>query len=625
MKPSETRYAPVEGEALAIAWSLEQTRHFTQGCDELLVVTDHKPLVQLFSDRTLDEITNPRLFKLKQRTLMWRFTIQHSPGKLGPFSDATSRHPVNDALSCIRIVDDESDDIDSELFEIASNQTNNLQAITWQRVKEHSLSDPQIKDLAEVIQSGFPQQRSDLPPTVESFWKCRDDLHIIDDVVMMQHRIVIPEPLRNEVLQALHSAHQGESAMGERARQSVYWPGIDRSIERTRKGCLSCNKNAPSQPRLPPFEPHIPTTPFEAICADYFFYKGHYYFIAADRLSGWTEQSRVRPGTSESGANGLIASLRSFFSTFGVAVELTSDGGPEFSAKSTNDFLERWGVRHRVSSSYLPSSNGRAELAVKSTKRLLMDNVNENGDLNSDKVLRALLMKRNTPDPGCKLSPAEVLFGHPLRDSLPRIERHATIFVNPQISNHWRTAWKQKEEALKARYMKSVERLNEHSRMLQPLAVGDNVLIQNQTGSRPTKWDRSGKIVEVKDYDQYRIRLSGSGRTTLRNRKFIRKFEPHTLVGRQPTVPPPSIIVPAPVPIKTVTTPIVPADPELTVPDQPVVPTPAQPTILSSREEEVASKGEVRVETPPLRRSTRERRPTKFYDPQTGRYVDQNL
>lgn len=158
LKPSETRYAPVEGEALAIAWSLEQTRHFTQGCDELLVVTDHKPLVKLFSDRTLDEITNPRLFKLKQRTLMWRFTIQHSPGKLGPFSDAASRHPVNDALSCIRIADDESDDIDSELFEIASNQINDLQAITWQRVKEHSLSDPQIKDLAEVIQSGFPQQ-----------------------------------------------------------------------------------------------------------------------------------------------------------------------------------------------------------------------------------------------------------------------------------------------------------------------------------------------------------------------------------------------------------------------------------------------------------------------------------
>jgi len=81
LRSAETRYAPVEGEALAIAWSLEQTRYFTQGCDRLIVVTDHKPLLKLFGDRTLDEITNPRLFRLKQRTLLWRFSIIHTPGK----------------------------------------------------------------------------------------------------------------------------------------------------------------------------------------------------------------------------------------------------------------------------------------------------------------------------------------------------------------------------------------------------------------------------------------------------------------------------------------------------------------------------------------------------------------
>ena len=65
LKLAEARYAPVEGEALAIAWSLEQTRYFTQGCDKLLIVTDHKPLVKLFGVRTLDEISKPRGFRLK--------------------------------------------------------------------------------------------------------------------------------------------------------------------------------------------------------------------------------------------------------------------------------------------------------------------------------------------------------------------------------------------------------------------------------------------------------------------------------------------------------------------------------------------------------------------------------
>ena len=54
---TEQRYAPI-GEALAVAWELEQSKYFTQGCDNLVVVTDHKPLTKSFGDRNLDEISN---------------------------------------------------------------------------------------------------------------------------------------------------------------------------------------------------------------------------------------------------------------------------------------------------------------------------------------------------------------------------------------------------------------------------------------------------------------------------------------------------------------------------------------------------------------------------------------
>ena len=40
---SESNFAPIEGEALAVAWSLEQTRFFTMGCEDLIVLVDHKP------------------------------------------------------------------------------------------------------------------------------------------------------------------------------------------------------------------------------------------------------------------------------------------------------------------------------------------------------------------------------------------------------------------------------------------------------------------------------------------------------------------------------------------------------------------------------------------------------
>ena len=90
---AEQRYAAIESEALAVARGPEQFKYFTQGCNDLLVVTDHKPLVKIIGDRTLDDISNTRMFRLKQRTLPWSFDIAHLLGKTNSAADATSRHP----------------------------------------------------------------------------------------------------------------------------------------------------------------------------------------------------------------------------------------------------------------------------------------------------------------------------------------------------------------------------------------------------------------------------------------------------------------------------------------------------------------------------------------------------
>ena len=93
-----------------------------------------------------------------------------------------------------------------------------------------------------------------------------------------------------------------------------------------------------------------------------------YYYVATDRLSSWTKQQRVKLGTNDSGLKGLCKALRRIFVTFGMPVEISSDGDPQFSAYATKDYLKRWGIHHRMSSAYHPMSNGRAELTVKVTK-----------------------------------------------------------------------------------------------------------------------------------------------------------------------------------------------------------------------------------------------------------------
>ena len=476
---------------------------------------------------------------------MWRFKVKHVPGKSIPASDAASRYPsLNedgdvdlssdpslDILAALETRDDEDEDVcfeDIQQFVIAGIRSalEEVKAVTWERVKDETQVDTQLCHLSEMIAQGFPSNVKSMPAPLQPYWAHRNELVVFDGVILLGERIVIPQSLRSEVSACLHSAHQGVSGMGNRARTAVFWPGLSVDIQEARNSCEPCDRMAPSQPHLPPVPPFVPTMPFEAIVADYFHLEGYYYLLSADRFSNWTEVKKVMDDPKHPGSAGLIRALKHLFAGFGVPVELSSGGGPEFKSQELNNFLQRWGVNHRKSSAYNPRSNGRAEVAVKAMKRLLRDNIGPSGELDTEKYVRAVLQFRNTPDPDSGLSPAQVLFGHQLRDVLP-FKPRTQVFSNDLIRPLWRDNWAQREETLRTRFGKQVEALTAGSRPLPQLNVGDVCRVQNQVGSHPNKWDRTGEVVQVNDNDQYLLKMHGSGRVTLRNRKFLRQIQPY--------------------------------------------------------------------------------------------------
>ena len=148
-------------------------------------------------------------------------------------------------------------------------------------------------------------------------------------------------------------------------------------IHNMRYTCKTCNELAPSQPKEPIQLSPSPDWPFQQICTDYFQLEHHSYLSIIDRYTAWLNIYHFLPGQSTSQT--LIDTFRTLFTAYRVPAEISSDGGPRFIAHSFKTFLSAWGIKHCLSSIDYPQFNGRAELGVKSAKRIINNNTSKNG------------------------------------------------------------------------------------------------------------------------------------------------------------------------------------------------------------------------------------------------------
>ena len=169
--PPESRYAPIEGETLAVAYGLQSCRMFVMGCPDLIVAVDHKPLLKILNDRQLETISNPRILQLKEKMLMFQFKIQHIPGIYHNAADAASRYPCQDGNSG-EYVNNET------TLAFVIHQANGIQSLTWPTIAEAALTDEEHVALVKHIQSGFPDLKSDVPELIQKFWPMRDDMYV---------------------------------------------------------------------------------------------------------------------------------------------------------------------------------------------------------------------------------------------------------------------------------------------------------------------------------------------------------------------------------------------------------------------------------------------------------------
>ena len=517
---AESRYAPTEGEALSVVWALKTSRMFTLGCPNLTVVTDHKPLLGIFNGRDVASINNSRIRRLKEHTLEYNFQIKYCPGKFHIGADALSRNPVHSTP----ITDDISQICEIAMLATVTSVVESISTIscidgdttpsivTLEKVELECVKDADYMELRDLVISGFPESRRAVPDHAKVYWPLAQKglLHTFNSIILYQDRIIIPKSLRTYIIQVLHSAHQGCTGMLARASRSVYWPGIRKSIMSFQTNCRSCSEISPSQPREPLQLTPLAKRPFQIICSDLFQLNGRFYLIVVDRFSGFLHifYSRTPPTHKF-----LIKHIRDIFVRYGRPDQLDTDGGPQYQSAAFLHFLATWGVKHRISSPYYAQSNGRAELGVKTAKRLLRSNTAPDGSLDNNNVAQAILQYHNTPLQDAPMSPSELLFGRELADFLP---------VNPKaykLHPYWDNQVEQSNRQRSIRHKRLIQRYNIGTRELKPLSVGQHVIIQNLITKR---WDRFGTVLQVLPYRKYKLRMHGTGNVTCRNRRFLK-------------------------------------------------------------------------------------------------------
>lgn len=184
--------------------------------------------------------------------------------------------------------------------------------------------------------------------------------------------------------------------------------------------------------------------------------QGRTLLVICDYYSNFIEVENIHKITSA----GVIKALKAMFARYGAPDILISDNGPQFSSAEFAVFAKQWGFKHRTSSPNYPQSNGKAENAVKTVKRLFTK-CYESGK----SEFAALLDWRNTPSEGIGMSPAQRFLGRRCRTLLPLTERLLLPHFPTEAEN----------ERLAAQKNRQQKYYNQHTKPLKPIVPGEAI------------------------------------------------------------------------------------------------------------------------------------------------------
>ncbi|KAL6455331.1 hypothetical protein MHYP_G00362250 [Metynnis hypsauchen] len=340
---TERGYAQIEKECLAIVFGMEKFHQCTYG-RQVTVQSDHKPLENIVKKPLLS--APKRLQRMLLRLQKYSTQETYVPGRDMLLADTLSRAYLPESTT---------GPVEAEIETVNMAQYLPISTERLKAIRSATVTDVKLQKLIQVIQSGWPANKKNILPEVAHYYNLQGELTYQDGIIFRGERALIPDILREDIMHRIHSSHLGVEGCLRRARECVYWPGMNEHIKTYVAKYDTCRAMDIRQQKETLHPHNVQTRPWAKV-----------------------------------------------------------DNGPQYTSQEFRQFSQRWEFEHRTSSPGYPQSNGKAESAVKMAKRI-MKKAKASG---RDPYL-AILDHRNTPSQGLNTSPVQRLFSRRTRTLLP--------------------------------------------------------------------------------------------------------------------------------------------------------------------------------------------------------------
>lgn len=404
LTPAERNYAQIEREALAIVWGCEKFRMYLLG-RTFDLLTDHKPLELIFGPKSRP---NARLERWLVRLQCFDYNIRHIAGEANiadPFSRLLQDHPGRKA--CFN-------DVHHAVCRVSAVAV--PKKFHLNEIQDHTRADEELQRVMAALKT-----EDALPP---DYVRIRYELTECDGLLLRGDRIVPPTTLRDRILHQAHEGHPGAEAMKRRLRTKVWWPKMDRQVDKFVKHCLSCTIVSSVDPPPPLRRTTLPDRAWEYVAIDHMgpLPSGEHILVVVDYFSRFMEFAF----TKSTSAAETIRLLWHIFARHGFPSRLKSDNGPAFRSDEFAQFLDDYGVTHITSPPLWPQANGEVERQNRSLLKRLKIAASEKQNLEIA-ACKFALMYNSTAHSVTGIAPAQLLFRRAIQDKLPSIAHPSVL------------------------------------------------------------------------------------------------------------------------------------------------------------------------------------------------------